>query len=167
MPRAADGIRRACTTAGIAGVAASCAGMASMLPAAAAAALGAVGIGGSSALARALSSIAQPLFIASAVLLLLGALACSRLVSLLTASGSGLLYLSMFQLAAGTPTGAGSRSAMSMQHPQHPAALHAEPVAFYAGLAILVSALALSLWRRRRRECRPLLRLPQRSLARG
>lgn len=162
MPRAADGIRRACTTAGIAGVAGGCAGMVVMLPTAAASALGAVGIGSSSELAQALSPIAQPLFIASAGLLLLGALACSRLVSLLTAAGSVLLYLSMFQLASGRPTrGAGSMAAMSMQHPQHAAALHAEPITFYAGLATLVLAVALSLWRRRRHECRPLLHLPQ------
>lgn len=156
-------VERLCRAAGALGVAAGCAGMVAMLPSAAVAVLGAVGITGSSALARALSPVAEPLFLASAALLLLGALACSRLVALLAVVGSTLLYLSMFQLASGTKTGSGSEgsmSGMSMQPHHGISALHAEPLSFYLGLTVLVAAFALNFWRRRQRECRPLLRLP-------
>ena len=64
------------TTVGAVGVAAGCVGMVAMLPGAAAGVLGAIGIGGSGALARALSPGAEPLFIGSAVLVVVGALAC-------------------------------------------------------------------------------------------
>lgn len=128
MPPAATVTRRACTGIGVAGVAAGCAGMAAMLPGGAAAALGAIGIGSSSALARTLSPVAEPLFVASAILVIVGALACSRLVAA-AVTGSALLYLSMFQLASADSTSGGSSmSMMSMQ--QHPhqgsAALHAQ-----------------------------------------
>jgi hypothetical protein len=98
------------------------------------------------------------LFIVSAVLIILGALACSRLVAVLSVAGTVLLYLSMFQLASRGSSGAGSMSTMSMQHR---ASLHAEPVTFYLGLALLLSGFALSLWRRRRRQCRPVFRSEQ------
>jgi hypothetical protein len=78
--------------------------MVSMLPGAAASALSVVGITGSSGLAIALAAVAQPLFIASAILVLISALACSRLVTALSAAGVTLLYLSMFQLATSTAT---------------------------------------------------------------
>ena len=147
------------TTVGAVGVAAGCAGMAAMLPGAAAGAFGAIGISGSSALARTLSPVAEPLFIASAVLVILGARACGRLVAVLSVVGTVFLYLSMFQLASGASSG-GSMSMMTTQRSNH-ASLHAEPVSFYFGLTLLVSAFAFSFWRRRRRRCRPLLRLPQ------
>jgi len=132
--------------------------MVAMLPGAAAGVLGAIGISGSSGLARTLSPVAEPLFIVSAVLVILAALACSWLVALLGISGSVLLYLSMFELASGGATsGGGSMSMMSMRQSSR----HAEPASFYLGLALLVSALALRIWRRRRRHCQPLLRLPQ------
>lgn len=151
--------RRTCNAAGIAGIAAGCAGMVAMLPSAAAGALGAIGVGGSGVLARTLSPVAEPLFIASAILIIVGALACSRLVALAAVGGGTLLYLSMFQLAAGGTAGSGSMSMASMQ--QHgPRSLHAEPASFYTGLALVVAALGLSVWRRRRRSCRPLLRSP-------
>ncbi len=146
------------TTVGAVGVAAGCAGMVAMLPGAAAGLLGAIGISSSGALARTLSPVAEPLFIVSAVLVMLGALACSRLVVVLAVAGSALLYLSMFQLASGGSSRSGSMSMMSMQRP-HRASLHAEPVSFYLGLALLLSAFAFSFWRRRRRQCRPLFRL--------
>ncbi len=82
---------------GVAGVALGCAGMASMLPGVAVGALGALGITGSSALARTLSPVAQPLFIVSAALVLISAMRCSRLVVSLGGTGVVLLYLSMFQ----------------------------------------------------------------------
>ena len=146
------------TTVGAVGVTAGCAGMVAMLPGAAAGVLGAVGISSSGALARTLSPVAEPLFIVSAVLVILGALACTRLVAALSVAGSALLYLSMFRLASGS-SGGGSMSMMSMQRTHQ--ALHAEPVSFYLGLALLLSAFALSVWRHRRRQCRPLrLRQP-------
>ena len=156
MTRATNAIRRTCTTAGIAGVAAGCAGMAAMLPGAIAGALGAVGIGGSSALARTLSPVAQPLYITSAVLVVFGAVACSRLVAAAAITGSLLLYLSMFQLASDASNG-GSMSMMAMHHDS--GASHAEPMSFYTGLALIATALALSAWRRRQRHCRPILHI--------
>jgi hypothetical protein len=66
----------------------------------------------------------------------------------------------MFQLSSGGPAGGGSMSMMNMRRTPH-GSLRAEPVSFYVGLAVLVSAFALSIWRRRRRECRPLFRLRQ------
>jgi hypothetical protein len=166
MPLSSNAVRRACTGAGAAGVAAGCAGMVAMLPGAAAGALGALGIGGSSALARGLSPVAEPVFIVSAVLLVLGGLACSRLVALLAVAGSVALYLSMFQLASGATTNRhGSMSMMSMQQPDGgSSALQANATSFYLGLALLVAALGLSVWRRRRRECRPVVRLPRLAL---
>jgi hypothetical protein len=146
------------TTVGALGVAAGCAGMAAMLPGAAAGLLGAIGISASSALARTLSPIAEPLFIVSAVLVILGALACGRVVALLSVTGTVLLYLSMFQLASGRSTSGGSMSMTTMQ-PRHHGSLHAEPVSFYLGLALLLSAFAVSFWRRRRHQCKPLFRL--------
>lgn len=135
-----------------------------MLPGAAVSVLGGLGITGSSALARALLPVAEPLFIASAALVLVSALACSRLVVVLSGAGAALLYLSMFQLASGEATGggAGSMSMMAM-HPSHraPSAMHADALTFYLGLLVLVVAAALAAWRRHRNACRPLLRMPQ------
>ncbi len=141
------------------GVVAGCAGMLAMLPGAVTGALGVVGITGASAIAPTLSPVAEPLYIGSSTLVVLGALACSRLVTLLAISGSGLLYLSMFRLASG---GTGSGSAMSgmATHAHDQSKLHADPVSFYLGLAFLVVGFALSIWRRHRQECRPLLRMP-------
>lgn len=145
---------------GAAGVTLGCAGMASMLPGVAVGALGAVGITGSGALARTLSPVAQPLFILSAALILISALACSRLVATLSGAGLALLYLSMFQLAAGGAAGnGGSMSMTAMQHAG--STLHANPQTFYLGLVLLLSAVALRLWRRRRHQCRPVFRIAQ------
>ena len=137
--------------------------MAAMLPSAATGALGALGSTGSSAVARTLSPITEPLFIGSAVLILLSAFACSRLVATLTAAGAALPYLSMFQLATGGATGRGSASSMSMmamQPPHHQSAPHTNAPTFYLGLALLIAAATLRLWRRRRHQCRPVLRIP-------
>ena len=79
------------TTAGAAGVAAGCAGMVAMLPGATAGAHGAIGITGSSTLERTLSPVAEPSFIASTTLVILGALTCGRLVALLSIAGSVML----------------------------------------------------------------------------
>lgn len=156
--------RRACGSVGALGAFAGCAGMVAMLPGAVAGVLGAIGITGSSAFAQTLAPVAEPLFIASAVLLVLGALTCGRLVALLAVAGNVLLYLSMFQLASiGSIGGASSHGSMSMMNMQQPhdgsATPAAEPTSFYLGLALLVTAFGLSVWRRHRRECQPLVRL--------
>ena len=148
---------------GAAGVGLGCAGMVSMLPGVAVGALGALGITSSSALARTLSPVAQPLFIGSAVLVLIGALACTRLVVVLSGAGAVLLYLSMFDLATGASTGSsgGTMSMTAMQQPHHAgSALHADAATFYLGLVLLVGAAVLRAWRRRRHECRPVLHIP-------
>lgn len=149
------------TLVGAAGVAGGYAGMVAMLPGAAAGVLGAIGISGSSALARTLSPVAEPLFIISALLVIMGALACSRLVVVFAVGGSTLLYLSMFQLASSAARSVGSMSAMSMQQPRNSSAPHADATTFYLGVMLLMTAVALTAWRRRRHECRPLVRLPR------
>lgn len=130
-----------------------CAAMVASLPAGLAGAAGAVGITGSGAFALALAGAAQPLFLGSAILLTAGALACSRVVALLAALGSLLLYLSMFELAGGS----GSMTAMATTHAAPVA--RAEPITFSAGLALLLLSITLQIWRRRRRACRPGLRI--------
>lgn len=148
------------TVLGAAGVAAGCAGMVAMLPSAVASALGAIGITGSSAIAGTLSQAAEPLFLASSVLLVIGALRCSRLVVLFAVSGSGLLYLSMFQFAS-PRVGSGSSTSMTSMQQAHNgvSAPHADATSFYLGLILLAVALALYVWRRHRRACRPLVRV--------
>lgn len=136
--------------------------MVSMLPGAATSVLSVVGITGSSGLAIALAGVAEPLFIASAVLILISALACSRLVAVLSAAGATLLYLSMFQLASNAATGeSGSMSMTAMEHVHHATSTHANAPTFYFGLLMLISSAALAAWRRRRHQCRPVLRIPQ------
>lgn len=145
---------------GTAGIGLGCAGMTAMLPTAATGALGAIGITGSGALARTLSPIAEPLFVGSAALIVLSALACSRLVVILAATGAVLLYLSMFQLATGGARRRTSSMSMMAMQPHHQSALHANAATFYLGLAVLIGAARLRLWRRRRHHCRPILRIP-------
>jgi hypothetical protein len=140
------------TMLGAAGAAVGCAAMAGTLPAAVAAVLGTVGVSETSILARSLGSAAQPLFVASALLLTAGALGCSRLVAVLTAGGAILLYLSMFELAHG---GSGSMAMTAMQH----GAARADASTFYAGLALLLLSITLQIIRRHRGSCRPVLRL--------
>jgi hypothetical protein len=141
--------------------------MVSMLPGATASVLGVVGITGSSGLAIALAAVAQPLFIASAILVLISALACSRLVAALSSAAVALLYLSMFQLATSTATGgSGSMSMTAMQHSGQAASTHTNTPTFYLGLLLFISSAALAAWRRHAHKCRPLLRLPQLRAAR-
>jgi hypothetical protein len=154
-------LRRVLGIFGGTGVGLGCAAMVSMLPGAAANALSVLGITGSSALAVTFARVAEPLFIASVVLILISALACSRLVTFLSAAGATLLYLSMFQLASGTSAPGGAMSMMAV-HPAHQATvMHANAPTFYLGLITLISSAALAAWRRHRHQCQPLLRLPQ------
>ena len=138
---------------GAAGTAIGCAAMAASLPAAVATALGSIGLGGSSLLARSLGAAARPLFIVSALLLILGALGCSRLVTAFAASGVVLLYLSMFELAGGD---GGTMNMNTMARGQ--AAVRADAPSFYGGLAAVVLALVVQLARRHNQTCKPLLR---------
>lgn len=132
-----------------------------MLPGVATGVLGAIGITGASALARTLSPIAEPLFIASAALILTSALVCSRLVAAISGTGAMLLYLSMFQLATGATARPGSMSMMAMQSNHPGSAPHANTPTFWLGLVMLVAAAALRTWRRHRHQCRPVLRIAQ------
>lgn len=151
------GLRRGGNVVGALGVAAGCAGMVAMLPGAVASALGLVGITGSSAFARTLSPVAEPLFLASAAFLVVGALLCSRLVTLLAVAGTALLYLSMWVLPSGAPAGMAGMSAMTSSQQL----ARAEPASFFSGLALVIASLAMSVWRRRKARCRPLLALPR------
>lgn len=149
---------------GTTGSAAGCAAMVSMLPGATASALGALGVTGSSAFARTLSPAAEPLFVGSAVGLTLGALACSRLVTVITATGAGLLYLSMWVLPSaggGSPAGAMT----SMTATKHGGTGQADTPTFWIGLSLVLGSFALSAWRRRRGRCHPLVlaRVPGRT----
>ena len=160
-------MRRSLGILGGAGVGVGCAAMVSMLPGAAASVLGVVGITGSSGLAITLAGVAEPLFIASAVLVLISAMACSRPVTALSAAGVTLLYLSMFQLASASATGdGGSMSMMAMHQPHHAPSMHANAPTFYLGVTMLVSSTVLAAWRRHRHQCQPLLRLPRLRAAR-
>ena len=144
------------TLVGTAGTAVGCAAMAASLPTAASGALGIIGISGSGAFARALGGAAQPIFIVSALLLIAGGLACSRVVAGLAAVAGLLLYLSMFEFSGSAHGGSNSMSAMTMSQPH---AARANPVAFYVGLAALLLSMTAQIWRRRRGVCRPVLRL--------
>ncbi|MCA1664119.1 MAG: hypothetical protein LC659_07615, partial [Myxococcales bacterium] len=79
--------RPAFSILGAAGTAIGCTAMAATLPAGIANLLAAVGVGGTGILARLVGSAARPLFIVSALLLIAGALTCSRLVTALATSG--------------------------------------------------------------------------------
>ncbi|MBA3736728.1 MAG: hypothetical protein H0W90_16320 [Actinobacteria bacterium] len=144
------------TLLGAAGTVLGCTAMAASLPAGIAGVVGSLGITGSSALVDTLGSAARPLFIASAVLLIAGALTCSRIVATLAAAGALLLYLSMFELARGRDGGRGSMTMTAMNHANGVA--QADAVTFYAGLGALLLSITLQAWRRRRGTCRPLLR---------
>ena len=146
------------TVLGTTGTAVGCAAMAASLPTGIAGALGSVGISGSGFFTRALGGAARPLFIASAILLIAGALACSRLVVTLATVGGTLLYLSMFEFAHGARGAGNSMSTIAMNHAS--GAVRADSITFYAGLSALLLSITLQLWRRRRGACHPVLRLP-------
>lgn len=124
-----------------AGLVVSCVPMVAMLPGAVGGALGLVGLGTSGAAAArwapALNVVAQPLLLFSIALLVVGGLRCGRLAVALAAVGGGLLYLSMYVWT--TDSGATS------------------PALFYVGLACFIDAYGVSWWRRRRKQCRPLV----------
>jgi hypothetical protein len=136
------------TLLGTTGTAVGCAAMAASLPTGIAGVLASLGISGSGLFAHTLGSAARPLFIASAILLIAGALACSRLVATLAIVGGLLLYLSMFELAHG---GGGDSDSMSMTAMNHAhGTARADSISFYAGLGALLLSITLQIWRRRR-----------------
>lgn len=133
---------------GVFGAAAGCASMTAMLPGVAASMFGALGLASSTVAGRALATLAEPLLVVSAVLLVSGALACSRLATLLAAAGSVSAFVGMFVLASGAEMARmGSMGATS------PAA----EALFYVGAALIVASFATTLVRRRRRSCAPVV----------
>ena len=145
------------TALGLVGNVVGCSAMAAALPGTVASAFGAVGITGSGVFARTLAPAAEPLFIVSAVMLVFGGLLCSKVVTALLASGSALLYVSMFVLASGGSMGDGMMAMTSARHTT--AASQADALTFYAGLSLLALTIAAGVWRRRHAECRPVVKL--------
>jgi hypothetical protein len=122
--------------------------MITMLPAVAASAFAAVGLTGSSVVGRELAAVAEPLFVVSAVLLMIGALACSRLATGLAASGSICAFVGMFVLTNGaTMRGMGSLGATSSTG----------EALFYLGAALIAASFATTALRRHRRSCAPVV----------
>lgn len=167
QPRPPHLLRRLLRALGLTGGAVGCAAMVSMLPGAAASALGALGVTGSSAFARTLSPIAEPFFVGSAIGLTLGALACSRFVTVMSAAGAGLLYLSMWVLpSAGSSNPPGAMTNMTAAATKHGGGVvQADTSTFWTGLALVIGSFALSAWYRRGKRCRPLVlfRVPRRT----
>ena len=104
--------------------------MSATLPGAAASVLGGLGLAGSSVVGRALASVAEPLFVLSALFLIVGGLACSWLATLSAAVGSLVLYLSMFVLAGGVLANSAPMAGMSES-----GAAHANAPLFWVGSA--------------------------------
>ncbi len=123
--------------------------MAAMLPGVTAGAFGGLGLAGSSVIGRALVPVAEPLFVASAVLLVVGALGCSWLVTVMAAVGTVLAYLSMFVLTTGGAT--------DMAHMGTMGGAHANGVLFVVGAALIIGSFVVSPIRRRRGTCSPVL----------
>lgn len=133
---------------GALGAVAGCASMTAMLPGVAASLFAAVGLASSTVAGRALATAAEPLFVVSAVLMVLGALACSRLATLLAAAGCVSASVSMFVLTSGA--GMARTGTMGATSP-------AAETLFYVGATLIVASFATTLLRRRRRSCAPVL----------
>lgn len=132
---------------GALGAVAGCASMTAMLPGIAASAFAAIGLASSTAAGRALANVAEPLFVVSAMLMVAGALACSRLATLLAAVGSVSAFVGMFVLTGGpTMTQMGAMGSSP-----------AGKSLFYLGAALITASFATTLVRRRRRTCTPVL----------
>ena len=134
---------------GAAGAVVGCGAMAAMLPGVTASVFGGLGLAGSSVVGRALDPVAEPLFIVSAVLVIVGALACSWLATVLAGGGSVLAYLSMFVLTTGGSSSMADMGAMD--------GAHANGALFVVGAALLVASFVVPLVRRRRETCSPVL----------
>lgn len=123
--------------------------MAAMLPGVAASAFGGLGLAGSSVIGRVLVPVAEPLFVVSAALLVLGALACSWLDTVMAGVGSVLAFVSMFVLTTGGGT--------SMAHMGAMGGARANGVLFVVGAALIVGSFVVPAVRRRRGTCSPVL----------
>ena len=134
---------------GAAGAVVGCGAMAAMLPGVTASIFGGLGLAGSSVAGRALDPVAEPLFIVSAVLMIVGALACSWLATVLAGSGSVLAFLSMFVLTTGGSSRMADMGAMTGDHANGPM--------FLVGMALLVASFVVPLVRRRRGTCSPVV----------
>lgn len=132
---------------GATGAVAGCGAMAAMLPGVTASVFGGLGLAGSSVVGRALDPVAEPLFIVSAAFLVLGALACSRLATVLAGGGSVLAYLSMFVLTTGGGSSMADMGAMDGARANGPL--------FVVGTALIVASFVVPLVRRRRGTCLP------------
>ena len=137
---------------GAGGIVVGCGAMTAMLPGAAASVLGVLGLGGSSVVGRALASASKPLFVVSAVLLIVAGLACSWLATLTATGGSLLLYLGMFVLLD-HDMGSSSMAGMSGR---------ANVPLFWAGSVVIVVSFVVSWWRRRHGSCAPVVSLLRR-----
>jgi len=142
VPRLAARVLRA---VGGVGAVAGCTSMTAMLPGVVASAFSAVGLAGSSAAGRALAPVTVPLFVVSALLLIVGALACSRLATAAALGGCVFAYVGMFVLADGASMGAmGGSSAPSK-------------AVFSLGAVLIVVSFVITPLRRRRGTCTPVL----------
>jgi len=123
--------------------------MAAMLPGVTASAFAGLGLGGSSVIGGALVPVSEPLFVASAVFMVVGALACSWLVTVMAAAGSVSAYLSMFVLTTSGGT--------DMAHMGTMGGAHANGVLFVVGAALIVGSFVVPQIRRRQGTCAPVL----------
>ncbi|SDY78325.1 hypothetical protein SAMN05661080_04593 [Modestobacter sp. DSM 44400] len=125
--------------------------MVAMLPAAAATAFSVLGADATSGpwatVRRALDPIAQPLLIASVLLLIAATLRCGRGPALLVTAGGAALYLSMYIIP--TP---GSNAMAGMGATNAPL--------FYTGILLIALTFLWSARRRRRHTCHPAWRRP-------
>ena len=121
--------------------------MSAVLPSVATSAFVAVGLASSTSVGRALADVAEPLFVVSAVLLVGGALACSRLAAALALVGSILAFVDMFVITKATTMaqmGVGSSSPTGK-------------ALFAVGAVLIVASFATTVIRRRHRRCKPVL----------
>lgn len=140
----------------------SCVPMAAMLPAAAATAFSILGVDATSgpwaAARHALDPIAQPLLIASVLLLIATTLRCGRGPALLVTAGGTALYFSMYVLPS-----AGSNAMANMSAPGAPGNTSTQATnapLFYTGIALIALTFIWSAIRRRRHTCSPAWRRP-------
>jgi len=96
-----------------------------------------------------LAPVTIPLFVVSAVFLMVGALACSRLSTICALGGCALAYLGMFALAGGASSGGMSAMVGSSSA--------ASKAVFSVGAILIVASFVIPPLRRRRGACAPVL----------
>jgi len=85
---------------------------------------------------------------------------CAGVVAMLPGAAAGAIGISGSSALARTLSPVAERSSTTGRV----SALHADATTFCVGLTLLTAAFALSFWRRRRGDCRPLVRLPRMAL---